>query len=445
MHKFRLIPTVRQRRRLAKTAGSCRAFRNELIADDKDRFAKAEERFTIARSEEVRKEWRKSNNKGFAEVPAQVGQQVAQALDSDFACYRKKIREEPRFSVKGRNPDYFRMPNQGWRIDEYQHENGHAVYHIAFSKIGKVRIRLHRLLPEGKRGTMIVTRDDNRWYACIPIKRGISPEKHSGSDVGVDVGINKTAATWDTDGKAAEYHLKEHFAVDKRKRLEAKKKHYQREMSKKLDHALRALGWDGKSETRKAAAQKLGKKCREEKKAWVSGRYQILKKRAAKASRKITNCRHNARHHISKAIAEKHCRIAVEALKLANMTKSAKGTMEKPGKNVRQKAGLSREMLAVGLGGLRGMIAYKSIERGGEIIPVPPRNTSRECPECKHIDEKNRKGEAFKCVLCGYEADADINAARNILKLAQGFGVTARGGDGFIRPMKRRITPKSVH
>ena len=113
--------------------------------------------------------------------------------------------------------------------------------------------------------------------------------------------------------------------------------------------------------------------------------------------------------------------------------------MENPGKNVRAKAGLNREMLAAGLGGLRVMIAYKVEERGGKIEPVDPKNTSRTCPKCGMVAAENRRREAFKCVACGYEADADINAAVNILE--RGLSSSARGGGGVTRPCEARIIP----
>jgi putative transposase len=100
-----------------------------------------------------------------------------------------------------------------------------------------------------------------------------------------------------------------------------------------------------------------------------------------------------------------------------NMTASAHGAIENPGANVRQKAGLNRSILEQGWGQFETFLAYKLQEAGGSLIKVDPRNTSRKCPHCGSIDARNRENQAsFRCVDCGHEAHADVNAAINILQ-----------------------------
>ena len=427
-YKFPLVPRVRERRRLAQTAGACRWFRNQLIADNQSRL-EAGEKYDPDRLEQLRLEYRREID-WVRQAPATAMQQVRRALNSDFAQAFKKTRGMPKFSAKGISTEYFRIDGYHYGINNNR---------IRLPNIGWVRMRMHLPLPEGKQGTVTVTRDGDRWFVCIPFTfEKEAPANHPGKSVGLDVGIAKTVAA--SDGVI--YQLNEHFADDNRRRLEARRRRYQRRMARKLNCALRAAGWDGKTETRKAAMANLGKQCKAEKKPKRSRRYEIMRLRAAKASRKIRNCRHNALHHISKTIAVRHGVIFMENLKLQNMTKSAKGDAENPGKNVRAKAGLNREMLAAGLGGLRVMIAYKVEERGGKIEPVDPKNTSRTCPKCGMVAAENRRREAFKCVACGYEADADINAAVNILE--RGLSSSARGGGGVTRPVKRESSLQSV-
>ena len=426
-YKFPLVPRVGERRRLARTAAVCRWFRNQLIADNQSRFS-ADEKYDRKRGHELRQEFRK-NVDWFRAVASAAQGQVYIALHSDFSQAFKKTRGMPKFSAKGISPEYFRVDGYHYKIDNNR---------IRLPNIGWVRMRMHLPLPDGKQGTVTVTRDGDRWFVCIPFTFEKDAPMHRGEPVGLDVGVAKTVAA--SDGVI--YQLKEHFADDNRRRLEARRRRYQRRMARKLNCALRAAGWDGKTETRKAAMANLGKQCKAEKKPKRSRRYEIMRLRTAKASRKIRNCRHNALHHISKAIAVKHGVIFMENLKLQNMTKSAKGDADNPGKNVRAKAGLNREMLAAGLGMLRTMIAYKVEERGGKIEPVDPKNTSRTCPKCGMVAAENRKREAFKCVACGYEADADINAAVNILE--RGLSSSARGGGGIARPVKRESSLKSA-
>ena len=428
-YKFPLMPRVGERRRLARTAGACRWFRNQLIADNKTRF-EAGEKYDRKRGYQMRTELR-GNINWFCAVSADAQGQAARALNGDFVAAFKGQKGFPRFSAKGITPDYFRV--DAGKCPIYNNR-------IRLPNIGLVRMRMHLPLPDGKQGTVNVTRDGDRWFVCIPFtfEKDV-PVNHPGESIGLDVGIAKTVAA--SDG--AIYQLNEHFADDNRRRLEARRRRYQRRMARKLNCALRAAGWDGKSETRKTAMANLSKQCKAEKKPKRSRRYEIVRLRTAKASRKIRNCRHNALHHISKAIAVKHGVIFMENLKLQNMTASAKGNAENPGKNVRAKAGLNREMLAAGLGGLRVMIAYKVEERGGEFNDsVDPKNTSRTCPKCGMVAAENRRREAFKCVACGYEADADVNAAVNILE--RGLSSSARGGGDNSRPVKRESSLKSA-
>lgn len=97
------------------------------------------------------------------------------------------------------------------------------------------------------------------------------------------------------------------------------------------------------------------------------------------------------------------------------MSASAKGTKAQPGRNVGQKTGLNRSILDQGWGQLRRQLEYKQHWLGGIVIAVPPRNTSRSCPECGHVSADNRKTQAeFRCVVCGFSGNADLVAAQNI-------------------------------
>ena len=97
------------------------------------------------------------------------------------------------------------------------------------------------------------------------------------------------------------------------------------------------------------------------------------------------------------------------------MTKSASGTMENPGSNVRAKSGLNRSILEEGLVEFVRQLEYKLKLKGGILIRVDPRSTSRTCPMCGHVDKENRKTQAvFCCMKCGYSDNADLVGAINI-------------------------------
>jgi putative transposase len=151
-----------------------------------------------------------------------------------------------------------------------------------------------------------------------------------------------------------------------------------------------------------------------------------------RAAKKLTNFkrrqaakRKDDHHKLSAKIAENYALVAMEKLVIKNMSKSAKGTVEKPGKQVKQKTGLNREILDTAPSALMSMIRYKVEETGGEFIETPTKQLkpSQRCPCCGHTHKDNRKKQAeFICVRCGYENNADIVSGINSLKWALGLG-----------------------
>lgn len=112
--------------------------------------------------------------------------------------------------------------------------------------------------------------------------------------------------------------------------------------------------------------------------------------------------------------------VYVEDLAVKNMSASAKGTVEAPGRNVKQKSGLNRAILDQGWSEFRRQLQYKLEWRGGELIAVPPQYTSQTCPSCGHVSGENRKSQAvFRCVECGYGNHADFVGAINVLRVGQ--------------------------
>lgn len=155
------------------------------------------------------------------------------------------------------------------------------------------------------------------------------------------------------------------------------------------------------------------------------------KAKISKLHSKIANIRNDFVHKVTTAISKSYAYVAVEALKVKNMSKSAKGTIAKPGKNVKQKSGLNKSILDQGWGIFRQFLAYKlKYNYGTELIEVNPRYTSQKCSGCGHIHAENRKNQAgFKCVKCGLSMNADLNASLNIK--AAGLAVLACGVDGM--------------
>ena len=121
-------------------------------------------------------------------------------------------------------------------------------------------------------------------------------------------------------------------------------------------------------------------------------------------------------HKASTTNGETQAVVYVEDLKIRNMTRSARGTRETPRRNVRQKAGLNRSILSRGWGLFLSLMEYKLERKGGRLVRVDPRNTSRTCSACGHVSPENRKTqEAFVCVVFGHAENANANEAKNIL------------------------------
>jgi putative transposase len=216
----------------------------------------------------------------------------------------------------------------------------------------------------------VLRHDGHRWRAFVSYEVQVEKRPDDGKVLGVDMNVRQIATS---DG-----HF--YFLPDLKKK-EARRKRYQRKMARQVKG---------------------------------SNRRKDTKRKLARVSRKIANVRKNWTHETTKEISGKCGTVAVEDLKVKNMTASAKGSVENPGKNVRQKSGLNRVMLDTALGKARRNLEYKC----GRLIEVNPAYTSQTCSHCGHTDKENRKTQArFNCVNCGFVSNADTNAAINIRRL----------------------------
>jgi len=153
-----------------------------------------------------------------------------------------------------------------------------------------------------------------------------------------------------------------------------------------------------------------------------SNRQKVIKLRLAKAQLKKKNKRKDWVEKETTNLARNYDYFNIENLKIKNMAKSAKGSLASPGKNVKPKSGLNREILDKGWGLLFTRLEQKA---PGRITRVAPQGTSTECIKCGNKDKKNRKSQAvFQCMSCGFAINADIGAAITIRnKSAAGYAV----------------------
>lgn len=187
------------------------------------------------------------------------------------------------------------------------------------------------------------------------------------------------------------------------------------------------------SNSEKARLLRLQRKIARQQKGSV--RRERTKVHIARIKHREVNRRVDVVEKLTTRLAADHDLIRIEDLRIVNMTASAKGTVENPGVNVGQKAGLNREILRSGWGLFARRLADKA---AGRVEKVKAAYTSQRCNTCGHTAAESRESQTrFVCVACGHTANADVNAARNI---AAGCAVTARGGNRVTGPVKREPT-----
>jgi transposase len=344
------------------------------------RFAERCRQLTEARAESL---WLAE---GCAVVQQQAIRDHNQAMQNFFAgkhrrpTWRRKGEDEG-FRVVGLGQGDVRRLNRNWA-------------EVKVPKIGWVRFRWSRPVP-GDVKSYRVTRDRaGRWHVAFAVIPAPVEESGTGAVVGVDRGVAVSAAL--STG----------------------------EMLNVPDLSARERARLGRLERRLARARR-GSARRGRVKTAIAG----LK--AREADRRKDWC-----EKLSTSLARRFDVIRVEDLKIGNMTRSAKGTADAPGSNVRQKAGLNRGILGSGWGLLVRRLEEKA---PGRVEKVSLAFTSQRCSACGHVDAKSRESQAvFACTACGFACNADVNAARNI---AAGHAVTARGGFGVTRPVNREPQP----
>jgi putative transposase len=373
-YKFRLEPTVSQYEQLKKIAGSCRFVFNYFLAIQKDLYNKRKEQnnpniklLSYQQTSSLLTQLKNEVNTSWLQLsPSHTLQQSLIDLDRAIKGWLMKKTGFPRFKKKGIR-DSFRLP-----VPPIVNS---ATKTIKLPKLGWIKYRKSREIV-GTIRSATVSRDGDYWYISLLTEQEENLSFHpSKSAIGIDVGITHflTLSTG------------EHIDLPK------------------LDHLI----------VRVISLQK-----RLSHKQKGSNNYKKARKRLSAAYRKIRNIRHDFLHKVSTTIAKNHSYIVMEDLKVVNMMKSARGTKDNPGRNVKAKSALNRSIAKQAWSTFRNFLAYKVHELNGELRLVDPRHTSQTCPVCFTTDKRNRKSQSsFKCVSCGYTANADVNAATNILRL----------------------------
>ena len=256
-------------------------------------------------------------------------------------------------------------------------------------KAGWMRFRWSRKVPDGVKSYRVTLDRAGRWHIAFAAVPEPIPAPDTGEVVGIDRGVAASATL-----STGEMLLAPRLSPGRQRRL--------RRLQRRLARASRG--------SNRRAQVKLA----------------IARLRAGE-----TDARKDWAEKVSTDLARRFDLIRVEDLRIANMTRSARGTTGNPGQNVHAKAGLNREIMRSGWGLLARRLGEKA---PGRVEKVNPAYTSQRCSACGHIATESRKSQAlFVCVACSFACNADVNTARNI---AAGHAVTARGGDGVTRPVR---------
>lgn len=319
-----------------------------------------------------------------------VQQQALRDLDQAWEWF---------FAGTNRRPSWRRCGvHEGFRIVDRQAQRVEQINRrwsrVWVPKVGWVKFRRSRPVPKAK--SYRVTRDRaGRWHVSFTAPQPPVERISSGRAVGLDRGISVSVTTSDGDMLSGPTPT----ATERARRTQLQ---------------------------RRLARQVKG-----------SNRRGCTKQKLARLSTRQADRRKDWVEKTSTELMRQYDLIVLEDLKVRNMMRSARGTIDAPGPNVRAKAGLNRSIGEAGWSMLARRITDKAEASGVTVVKVNPRYTSQRCAACSHTGPENRESQAvFECRACGHQAHADVNAAINIL--AAGQAVSVRGGPAVGSPCEAR-------
>ena len=377
-YKFKLMLTMVQVLRFSAWAGACRFLQNLCL--EHRILSWSQYKLSVSgydQSNSLKEIKKTSGFEWIGDVPAQCLQQAIMDLDKSFKSFWQSGFGFPKFKRRGQG-DSFRFPDsKQFSVRMVSKKKAF----IKLPKIGEVAFRYSRKI-EGVIKNATIKRESDGWYVsfcCEHTENEVSVETpKTGKAVGIDRGISESIVL--SNGRKPfvlpENCFKLRSKIAKKQKLLRNKKKF-------------------------------------------SSNWKKANKQIAKLHKKIVRTRLDFLHKTSTTIVKNHDLVVLENLKIKNMSKSAKGSIENPGKNVAAKSGLNREIIFQGWGMFENMLRYKLGWKDGELELVDPKFTSQRCSECLYRDAKNRKGKKFECLNCGHEMDADLNAAINIENKSQ--------------------------
>jgi putative transposase len=375
-YQYRLSPTKSQLRALDRILEMQRLLYNAALQERRDAWRLAKVSIGWIDQSKALTTIRSDDPDGYGALPANLSRWTFRKVDFAFQEFFKRVK------VRKERAGFPRFRGARWCSFGFAEFSGIQLVegHLLFKGMpGKLEVRFHRPLPDGARiCSCVLTRDLKGW--CVSFQMEL-PDVHTvrreaGELVGIDWGVEHLATL--SNGEHVENPRFGAAAAP----------------------AIRCA-------QRKLARAKRGSKGREK------AKLHLLRQR-----RKLANRRKAYLHQVSARLARRFGSIAVEDLQVKNLTASAKGDAANPGTNVRQKAGLNREILDTAPGTLIAMLRYKAERASGRFAAVDARHTSQSCSGCGATVLKDLNERVHKCRNCEEEVHRDVNAARNILQRA---------------------------
>lgn len=291
----------------------------------------------------------------------------------------------PKFKNSKKPNGSFNWNNQGFQIKEFN-----SKFKILRLLKQDIKIKFHRALPEGaKIKAITISREDKKYFVSFNIEfnKMVFPISKENLDIKKAIGIDLNIRDIALSNKTL---IKTHSKSLAKKKYSNLLKMLQRKQSRRIV----------KSKKEDTKFPKNFKK---------------TQAKINKIFKKISNKKNDLYHKITSDIVDEFDMIVVEDLKVKNMTKSAKGTKEKPGKNIKQKSGLNKSILDTSFYQIISMLEYKAKHNGKLFTKVLPQYTSKTCSKCGQINPYlTLKQRQYTCE-CGNNMHRDINASINIL------------------------------
>ena len=372
---FRLYPNQAQEKKMHYWRRLHKDLYNACITHRQEQYKRYRQNVTYLDQQnclpEFKKEWVE-----YKELGSHALQATVKRVDFAFQRFFRLKSGYPKYKSARHYRGWTYPCKSGWKA---QTQGKHGCLKI--SNLGVIKMR-GQARDWGTPKTCTIMYKQGKWYASITVECTPTRYQTDKGVIGLDFGVNDAIA--DSRGNFIENPRLLKQSQDKINQI----------------------------------AKKARRKRNPRKGVKASRRWKKASKAVGKIQSKVARVRHNWHHQVSVEIVSSNSLIGTEQLNIKGMTKKAK----KGSKRKKQKTGLNRSILEVGIGELKSMIEYKVSEAGGMYIEIPTRQVkpSQTCPSCGHQKKKSLSERIHKCEKCGYKTNRDTAAAQVIENYLRG-------------------------